>query len=287
MKENKLITIRLVIFLSIASIFLIIFSFLYAQARNSNYLVLLMFTPMLSVIITRFITKEGFNQTFIQPLIKHHKKYYLLSYFLTPVIAFSGALLYFILFPSQINLLASKFAIQNHIHSIQSYFNYLILIMPLCILINPIGGILSSLGEEFAWRGYLLPKLSAKYSTKKAIFLTGIIWGIWHAPIIFMGFNYGTEHPVWGIIMMIIFCSVINLILSSLFLKTHTIWVPVVAHASLNAIDQYTPSYLFTALHSHPNFFLGPNLIGLIGGFGFIVTAIYCYNALFNSKSKR
>lgn len=99
----------------------------------------------------------------------------------------------------------------------------------------------------------MLPKLSEKFSTSKAVTLTGLIWGVWHAPIILMGFNYGTDHPLLGVIMMIIFCIAINAILSYLFIKTNTIWVVVVAHAAVNAIDNYTPTYLFTSMSKQPN----------------------------------
>ena len=44
------------------------------------------------------------------------------------------------------------------------------------------------------WRGYLLQKLSKEYSVQKSIIISGIIWGIWHAPIIAMGHNYGTGY---------------------------------------------------------------------------------------------
>lgn len=42
-------------------------------------------------------------------------------------------------------------------------------------------GITAALMEEFGWRGYLLPKLEARYSPLKATLLVGLIWGgIWH-----------------------------------------------------------------------------------------------------------
>ena len=43
-----------------------------------------------------------------------------------------------------------------------------------------------ALGEELGWRGYLLAKL-APIGLGRASILIGIIWGVWHAPAIFMG----------------------------------------------------------------------------------------------------
>ena len=40
-------------------------------------------------------------------------------------------------------------------------------------------------GEEFGWRGYLLPKMQTKYTPLIASLLIGTIWGIWHLPDFF------------------------------------------------------------------------------------------------------
>ncbi|MGH1848668.1 type II CAAX endopeptidase family protein [Enterococcus gilvus] len=277
MQETSLTNRRLIIFLSISGLFLTILSTIYFYDRKPLYLSWLMLTPMISVLFTRILTKEGLKNIYIKPFFKRNKKYYVWAYLLTPIIAFSGAVVYFLLFPDQLNVLGSKFAFQNDLQSTSEYVKSLLTVLPLCILVNPLGGLLSCLGEEFAWRGYLLPKLTEKFAPIKAITLTGLIWGIWHAPIILMGFNYGKKHTLLGVVMMIIFCIAINAILSYLFIKTNSIWVVVVAHSAVNAIDNYSPAYLFTSMSSQPNLLIGPNLVGIIGGMGFLVVAFFCY----------
>ena len=35
-------------------------------------------------------------------------------------------------------------------------------------------------GEEIGWRGYVLPRLQAKYSALTSALIVGVIWGFWH-----------------------------------------------------------------------------------------------------------
>ncbi len=75
---------------------------------------------------------------------------------------------------------------------------------------------LFGLGEELGWRGFLLPRLMPLGKTK-AYLLLGVIWGLWHAPLVAVGFNYPGS-PILGIIFMILLTSAISLTLNELTL---------------------------------------------------------------------
>ena len=39
-------------------------------------------------------------------------------------------------------------------------------------------------GEEFGWRGYMLPRLARRFTLRKAVLIHAFIWWAWHLPIL-------------------------------------------------------------------------------------------------------
>ena len=91
-----------------------------------------------------------------------------------------------------------------------------------------------ALGEELGWRGYLLAKL-APMGLGRASILIGIIWGVWHAPAIFMGLNY-PGHPFLGVLMMIWFTIGWSVILTWLRQATQSVLSAAFGHGLINAV---------------------------------------------------
>ena len=62
---------------------------------------------------------------------------------------------------------------------------YYVTIFPASLLNAAAGGLLGAgpLGEEGGWRGYLLPRLLARTDALKASATIGVIWALWHLPI--------------------------------------------------------------------------------------------------------
>jgi membrane protease YdiL (CAAX protease family) len=102
------------------------------------------------------------------------------------------------------------------------------------ILLAPFINMIFALGEELGWRGFLLPNLMP-LGQWKAILISGVIWGIWHAPAVAQGLNY-PGYPVLGVFMMIVFCVLLGTILSWLTLNTKSPWVAALAHGAVNAV---------------------------------------------------
>lgn len=100
----------------------------------------------------------------------------------------------------------------------------------------PLNALLSApaaLGEEVGWRGWLLPRLMP-LGPWPALLITGVVWGLWHAPLILLGYNF--ERPgVDGLLMMVVACVLLGVLLGWLRLRSGSIWPPVLAHASFNS----------------------------------------------------
>jgi membrane protease YdiL (CAAX protease family) len=91
-------------------------------------------------------------------------------------------------------------------------------------------------GEEFGWRGYLLPRLMERYGGWPGLLAQGAIWGLWHAPIIALaGHNY-PERPLLGVPLFIVFCTLFGVLLGWLRLASGSVLAPTIAHGALNAI---------------------------------------------------
>ncbi|MCJ7733820.1 MAG: CPBP family intramembrane metalloprotease [Anaerolineales bacterium] len=102
------------------------------------------------------------------------------------------------------------------------------------LTLAPLFNTLFALGEELGWRGYLLQKL-LPLGQFPAIIISGVIWGVWHAPAILQGLNY-PAHPILGTGMMVIFTLLLGIFLSWLYLKTNSPWAPALAHGTVNAV---------------------------------------------------
>ncbi len=100
--------------------------------------------------------------------------------------------------------------------------------------VAPLINLIFALGEELGWRGFLLREL-LPLGQGKAILLSGLIWGLWHAPAVVQGLNY-PGYPLAGVPMMIVFSILLGTILSWLYLNTTSPWAPALAHGAVNAV---------------------------------------------------
>jgi uncharacterized protein len=131
------------------------------------------------------------------------------------------------------------------------------------IIAGPTINAVAAFGEELGWRGFLLKETASAGFWKSAIFI-GLIWGIWHAPLILMGHNYpGFE--VAGVFMMTLWCILLSPMFSYVTIKANNVIAAAILHGSLNAV---------AGLSIMPLAGSKPLLTGVTGLAGFLVLAL-------------
>jgi uncharacterized protein len=55
----------------------------------------------------------------------------------------------------------------------------------------------SPLGEEIGWRGFALPRLQARLGPLVASLIIGVIWAIWHLPLVWTAGHPLAEMPLY------------------------------------------------------------------------------------------
>ena len=232
-----------------------------------------MWGPALANIITRAITKESWQNAFISPKLKSGWPYWLAGWFGPGLATILGIVLFFAIFPQYYDANFTALRAQLEAANPGSTINPMNIIISqtvMALLIAPVLNGISTFGEEFGWRAYLLPKLSAAMGNRKALLLSSVIWGVWHWPIIAMGHNYGLDYwgyPWLGLLLMVWFTLSIGVFFGWISQKAGSVWPAVIAHGALNGIAAL--GLLFT---SGPTpLTLGPSPAGVIGCIPFTV----------------
>jgi membrane protease YdiL (CAAX protease family) len=135
------------------------------------------------------------------------------------------------------------------------------------VLVNPWLNAVFAAGEEIGWRGYLRDELSV-LPRWGLILATGVIWGLWHAPVILLGYNYPTLPRYAGLAFMVIFTTLVAALLEWLRTVGTSVWPTALAHGSINSAANVP---VLLAVAGHP-----PNAVttGLLGWTGWLVMAL-------------
>ena len=128
-------------------------------------------------------------------------------------------------------------------------------------------------GEELGWRGLLLRETQKSGLFKSNLFI-GVVWGLWHAPIIVQGHNY-PGHPLAGIFMMTLFTTSLSFPMAYCRFKSKTILGPSALHGMFNPLGMLTA---FFVIGANP-------LYGFVAGIaGIAVTSLLAVSIYFLDK---
>lgn len=239
--NRKLALKRLLIFLAIAFVpFYIIIPAtwayfgepIYASEREdvmiTNYIVGVfgMMIPSLSNLITRLVTKEGFGRSYLGLNTKGKLGYWAASVLVPLMYSAVSAIIICLSYLDGISF--PEFFKPLGLSDIGLFLMQLAFSV---IVFFP------AFGEEWGWRGYMMPKLFELMPKPAAVIVGGILWGLWHAPLTVAGHNFGIDYPGYpfvGIGLMCLMCTVLNAFLTLITEKTKSIYPAAFCHAVNN-----------------------------------------------------
>ncbi|WMJ81171.1 type II CAAX endopeptidase family protein [Clostridium sp. MB40-C1] len=126
--------------------------------------------------------------------------------------------------------------------------------------------------EEIGWRGFLQPRFINKFGVKKGICLTGLVWAIWHYPLILSGQYYESGNVILNTILFTIAVIIMGVSIGYVSYKTGSVWPAVIFHTKSNLTWQLCSAMFL------PN---SPKSIYLCGEAGIINIIIWSILAIF------
>ena len=243
-----------------------------------------MFAPLLAALIS----KASFKGMGWKPKFKGNIGWlFFAAYGVIPFVA-AGAALFFLIFPNFFDttgsyyIAATKDAGVDIVEelgkagmSIQTY----ILVSMAALIYAPFANIITAIGEETGWRGFLYPELNKRFSRPVVWIIGGAIWAAFHFPAMLIGgYEYGLDYfgsPWLGLIVFTIFCITLGALEEIVYSRTKCIWYAALLHGSINAAATFPMVYLNINYPDVEKYMIfGPVPNGIIAGLPLIVLAV-------------
>lgn len=95
------------------------------------------------------------------------------------------------------------------------------------------------LGEEFGWRGFALPALSARMGWRRASLIIGALWGLWHVPLFLIAGTAQADLPIALFLASTVGLSVVMARLS--VIARYSVLPAILLHSVINWCSMVVP----------------------------------------------
>lgn len=92
--------------------------------------------------------------------------------------------------------------------------------------------VLFSLFEEFGWRGYLQNHLIATFGLGWGLSFGGLLWGLWHAPLVLMGYQFPKQPRSGAWVYLPVFTICAAILTGYLYFLSGSLWVAALFNAA-------------------------------------------------------
>jgi membrane protease YdiL (CAAX protease family) len=225
----------LAIYLGVVIVLTALFDML-VIAFSPSWIMARMFAPAAASVVARLVLREGFADVSFRFGGRQTLKAILLA----------------VVFPIVIGLVAYGVAwatglarfdpqplglVPSFVGDTASPITIFVVILAWAVTIGTIIGALSAAGEEIGWRGYMLTRL-IDAGVPRPVLASGLIWGLWHVPLILAGVYVAGSSPVVSAMLFMITVTSIGFVFARVRLETGSIWPAIALHGAWNSIIQ-------------------------------------------------
>jgi membrane protease YdiL (CAAX protease family) len=118
-------------------------------------------------------------------------------------------------------------------------------VAPGLVLLMVIGTFISApvqAGEEVGWRGYALPRLTARMGARFASLVLGVLWALWHLPLFYVA---GTPYYGQSLSLYVLQVTAISVAMAWLYFRTGgSLLLVMLMHAAVNNTKDVVPSLM-------------------------------------------
>lgn len=194
------------------------------------------FAPAVAAIVVRkWVDREGFADAGLRPNLRRGWRYYLVA-LLWPFVAASLV----VLLAVALGVGDPDFSFVGETVALSPQETAEAGAAPGSLPVVVVGLLFSSMlsipllwGEEFGWRGYLQRRLFHRRPLLAAL-STGLIWGVWHYPLVFAGYGTFSEERTAGFIVYPLLGVLLAVFFGWLMEESGSVWVPSLAHSAHN-----------------------------------------------------
>lgn len=200
-----------------------------------------LFAPLVIMVLLRTFGGDGWGDFGLRPNFKGNGFWWLVSILVFPVVIAISIL---------IGALFGGLKLDGNMLPV--FLN--------AIMTGLIAAIIKNLFEEFAWRGYLAPKV---YSLNMNIWLShaivGLVWGAWHLPFVFVFWPYLTANMLWYFVPLLLIGTISqSVVYGEIRLATASVLPAWVMHTIGNAIGNTLLLSGFIQLNSGKELWFSP-----------------------------
>jgi membrane protease YdiL (CAAX protease family) len=213
-----------------------IFQAITIATGNASWILALMWSPAAASVVARLALREGFADVSFRFGGRRTWKYLALA-LIFPILV--GLIAYSIAWtiglarfePRPLGLVASLLG------DSASPLTIFVVTLALAATVGTVFVVPYAAGEEIGWRGYMLTRL-IEAGVPRPVLVSGVIWGLWHIPLILAGMYVAGSSPVVAAVLFMVAATSFCFVIARVRLETGSIWPAIALHAAWNSIIQ-------------------------------------------------